>query len=291
MSNYYLTSSFDIHGGGMDLIFPHHENELAQSSAGCSECNIKYWMHNGFVTLVNAKSEDEKMSKSGSFFTIRETLHDCEEALSTFRENNSEGRAPDGKVIPITSEAQKCINKLKTLRDDFQTEMSDDLQTPNLLKECFIFVCCLCGLQRKQQQKSLFQPLTDLEKEVKVVLNVLGLMSSSTYSEVLEQLKDKASKKAGLTEEYVTQRINKRTVAREKEDVSKSDKIRQKLTAKGIALMDLGNQTIWRPCARPIEKENPLKKSICLFGFFISSTVLVSSIYLAAKGQILGQTY
>lgn len=68
MSAHYLTYSFDIHGGGMDLIFPHHENELAQSCAACSECHVKYWVHNGFVT-----ANDEKMSKSlGNFFTIRE---------------------------------------------------------------------------------------------------------------------------------------------------------------------------------------------------------------------------
>ncbi|XP_028094612.1 cysteine--tRNA ligase, chloroplastic/mitochondrial isoform X3 [Camellia sinensis] len=68
MSAHYLTYSFDIHGGGMDLIFPHHENELAQSCAACSDSNVSYWVHNGFVT-----ANDEKMSKSlGNFFTIRE---------------------------------------------------------------------------------------------------------------------------------------------------------------------------------------------------------------------------
>lgn len=68
MSAHYLTFSFDIHGGGMDLIFPHHENEIAQSSAACSESHVRYWMHNGFVTENN-----EKMSKSlGNFFTIRD---------------------------------------------------------------------------------------------------------------------------------------------------------------------------------------------------------------------------
>lgn len=68
MSAHYLTFSFDIHGGGMDLIFPHHENELAQSCAACEESHISYWLHNGFVTI-----NEEKMSKStGNFFTIRE---------------------------------------------------------------------------------------------------------------------------------------------------------------------------------------------------------------------------
>ena len=68
MSAHYLTFKFDIHGGGIDLIFPHHENEIAQSCAACQESNVSYWMHNGHVTNNN-----EKMSKSlGNFFTIRQ---------------------------------------------------------------------------------------------------------------------------------------------------------------------------------------------------------------------------
>lgn len=68
MSAAYLGYFFDIHGGGMDLIFPHHENEIAQSCAACNKSNVSYWIHNGFVTI-----DSEKMSKSlGNFFTIRE---------------------------------------------------------------------------------------------------------------------------------------------------------------------------------------------------------------------------
>jgi len=68
MSAAYLGHSFDIHGGGMDLVFPHHENEIAQSCAACRDSNISYWVHNGFVTI-----DSEKMSKSlGNFFTIRQ---------------------------------------------------------------------------------------------------------------------------------------------------------------------------------------------------------------------------
>lgn len=68
MSATYLGYSFDIHGGGMDLVFPHHENEIAQSCAACRTSNVSYWVHNGFVTI-----DSEKMSKSlGNFFTIRQ---------------------------------------------------------------------------------------------------------------------------------------------------------------------------------------------------------------------------
>lgn len=68
MSAAYLGYSFDIHGGGVDLVFPHHENEIAQSCAACNQSNVSYWIHNGFVTV-----DSEKMSKSlGNFFTIRQ---------------------------------------------------------------------------------------------------------------------------------------------------------------------------------------------------------------------------
>lgn len=68
MSAAYLGYTFDIHGGGMDLVFPHHENEIAQSCAACRESNITYWIHNGFVNI-----DSQKMSKSlGNFFTIRQ---------------------------------------------------------------------------------------------------------------------------------------------------------------------------------------------------------------------------
>uniref|UniRef100_A0A2P2LL21 CysteinetRNA ligase cytoplasmic isoform X2 n=1 Tax=Rhizophora mucronata TaxID=61149 RepID=A0A2P2LL21_RHIMU len=70
MSAAYLGSSFDIHGGGMDLVFPHHENEIAQSCAACRDSHVSYWLHNGFVTV-----DSEKMSKSlGNFFTIRQVI-------------------------------------------------------------------------------------------------------------------------------------------------------------------------------------------------------------------------
>lgn len=78
MSAHYLSHTFDIHGGGMDLIFPHHENEIAQSCAACPDSNINFWVHNGFVNV-----DDLKMSKSlGNFFTIREVK--CEIAFVYF---------------------------------------------------------------------------------------------------------------------------------------------------------------------------------------------------------------
>ncbi|CAA0839814.1 Cysteinyl-tRNA synthetase- class Ia family protein [Striga hermonthica] len=293
MSAYYLTHAFDIHGGGMDLIFPHHENEIAQSCAACSESKVSYWLHNGFVT-----ANDEKMSKSlGNFFTIREvtklyhplalryfllgthyrspvnysisqieiasdsvfylyqTLQDSEDALSESKEE----MGTNAKPARISSDAQEFINKL---RKEFESKLADDLHTPTILtsslQEALRFInTYLTKLKKKlpkQQKLSFLKGLEELQKEVKQVLDVLGLLSSSSYAEVLGQLKDKALKRAGITEEEVLQSIEERTLARKNKEFEKSDQIRSDLVAKGIALMDLGKDTVWRPCV-PAQQE------------------------------------
>ncbi|XP_068667200.1 cysteine--tRNA ligase CPS1 homolog, chloroplastic/mitochondrial-like [Aristolochia californica] len=286
MSAQHLGPTFDIHGGGQDLIFPHHENELAQSCAACSEAGVKYWVHNGFVNINN-----EKMSKSlGNFFTIREvsakyhplalrmclmrthyrspfnysidqveeasdtlfyiykTLHDCEEALSPHREENLKDK--------ITSVAQSCINKFQS---DFQSAMSDDLHTnvvlPALSEPLKTINTILKSLKGKKQQQALnIQSLVALEKEIKSVLSVLGLMASSSY-EVLKELKDKALSRADMTEEEVIQLIGERDLARKNKDYEKPDQIRKRLEEVGIGLMDEAKGTVWKPCVPPKYKQ------------------------------------
>ncbi|XP_058004587.1 cysteine--tRNA ligase 2, cytoplasmic isoform X2 [Hevea brasiliensis] len=297
MSAHYLTFKFDIHGGGSDLAFPHHENEITQSAAACQESHVSYWMHNGHVTNNN-----EKMSKSlGNFFTIRQvteryhplalryflmsahyrsplnytvlqlegssdaifyiyqTLQDCEDALSSFQDGSlKEGVELNDKKVGITADAQKCINKL---REEFETKMSDDLSTSHILigafQEALKFINSSLSMLKKKQQKqqlSLIQSLTEIEKEAKLVLKILGLLPPCTYAEVLQQLKEKALKRAGLTEQDVLGLIEERAIARKNKDFSRSDRIRVDLTAKGIALMDVGRETVWRPCV-PFEPE------------------------------------
>ncbi|XP_042503331.1 cysteine--tRNA ligase 2, cytoplasmic-like [Macadamia integrifolia] len=296
MSAHYLTASFDIHGGGMDLIFPHHENEIAQSCGACSSSKVGYWMHNGFVT-----QNDEKMSKSlGNFFTIREVtkqyhpmalryflmsthyrspvnysiaqldnasfevltlyraLHNCEVALSPYREGNpTDVAAHNGQTVRITPDARKCIDKLHS---DFESKMADDLHVVEILngalKDSLTFINSSLGLlkkKQKQQQKqpSPIQSLVEVEKEVKKILVDLGLLSSSTCSEVLQQLKEKALVRAGMKEEDVLLMIEERTKARKEKDFERSDQIRGLLYAKGIYPEDEGAVTTWWPCVPP----------------------------------------
>ncbi|XP_077222995.1 cysteinyl-tRNA synthetase, class Ia family protein isoform X2 [Tasmannia lanceolata] len=276
MSAAYLGYSFDIHGGGMDLVFPHHENEIAQSCAACSNSNISYWVHNGFVTV-----DSEKMSKSlGNFFTIRQvmdlyhplalrlfllsthyrspinysdaqlesasdrvfyiyqTLHDCELILS---QHNKEIREDS---IPL--DTLNCINKFSS---EFETSMLDDLHTPVVLaaiSEPLKTINDLLHTRKGKKQGLRIESLFALEKEIRRVLNVMGLMPSS-YAEVLQELREKALKRSGLTEDQVLQKIEARNSARAKKEYEVSDGIRKELAAVGVALMDGPDGTIWRP--------------------------------------------
>ncbi|OMO56210.1 Aminoacyl-tRNA synthetase, class 1a, anticodon-binding protein [Corchorus olitorius] len=293
MSARYLSFSFDIHGGGLDLIFPHHENEIAQSCAACEESNVSYWMHNGHVTNNN-----EKMSKSlGNFFTIRQiteryhplalryflinahyrsplnysvvqlegasesvfyiyqTLKDCEDALSQLQEECIK----DGKQPQTPPDAKVCI---KNLQKEFQDKMSDDLNTSLILTGAFLdalklvnnLLTMLKKKQQKQKRLSSIQSLIEVEKEVKKVLDILGMLPPYSYAEVLQQLKDKALIRAGLTEDDVLRIMNERVEVRKNKDFLRSDQIRAELQQKGIALMDIGTETTWRPCI-PVQQE------------------------------------
>ncbi|XP_010934677.1 cysteine--tRNA ligase, chloroplastic/mitochondrial isoform X1 [Elaeis guineensis] len=284
MSSHYLSHAFDIHGGGKDLIFPHHENELAQSRAANSESNVNYWMHNGFVNKDN-----QKMSKSDdNFFTIQDiiakyhplalrfflmrthyradvnysdrqldtasdrvfyifqTLHDCAMALLRFCGENFQCRVLD--------ETQKLINKFHT---DFLASMSDDLHTTAVLDDLMDPLKAINSTvkdlkkSKGKRQQQLIQGLRALEEEVKDVLSILGLLPSSSSAEILRQLKEKALKRAGLSEEQVMQQIEQRALARKNKQFEISDVIRKELYAKGIALMDEPQGTVWRPCEPP----------------------------------------
>ncbi|KAL5706377.1 cysteine--tRNA ligase [Ranunculus cassubicifolius] len=277
MSAAYLGHTFDIHGGGADLVFPHHENEIAQSCAACNTSNISYWIHNGFVNNNN-----EKMSKSlGNFFTIRQaielyhplalrlflmgthyrspinysnaqlesasdrvfyiyqTLYDCEEILSQHDELTRKEATPP----PIT---QTCIAKF---RNEFEISMLDDIHTSVVLAAMYDPLKTINDLLHTRQgkkQEARIESLLVLGKEIKSVLSILGLMPTS-YGEVLLELREKALKRAGLGEDVVLQKIEERSLARKNKEYEKSDEIRKELAAVGIALMDGPSGTFWRP--------------------------------------------
>nr|GMD45773.1 cysteine--tRNA ligase, chloroplastic/mitochondrial isoform X1 [Ipomoea batatas] len=276
MSATYLGYSFDIHGGGMDLIFPHHENEIAQSCAACNKSAISYWMHNGFVNI-----DSEKMSKSlGNFFTIRQvidiyhplalrlflmgthyrspinytiaqlesasdrifyiyqTLYDCEIVLTQHDGSSRKDSVPSGTA--------ECIEKFQ---NELLISISDDLHTPVSLaamSDPLKMMNDLLHTRKGKKQELRLESLAALEKTLRSSLTVLGLMPSS-YSEALQQLREKALKRAKLTEDQVFHKIEERASARKNKEYERSDAIRKELAALGIALMDSPEGTTWRP--------------------------------------------
>ncbi|KAJ3682459.1 hypothetical protein LUZ60_015032 [Juncus effusus] len=280
MSAHYLGNTFDMHGGGKDLIFPHHENELAQSRAADPACHVNCWMHNGFVNDKFGR----KMSKSdNNFFTIRDilakyhalalrfflmrthyradvkysdealdtasdriyylyqTLYDCEVALAPFREEKFKQQAPN--------DVKELIRKFRL---GFLENMSDDIHTTAVLDDLVELLKSINGTLKKfkgkKQQGALIVSLMDLEKEVKEVLGIIGLIPPSTFEQVLRELKDMGLKRAGMSEEQLLNKIEERTQARKNKQYEESDRIRKELTAVGIALMDEPTGTTWRPC-------------------------------------------
>ncbi|CAK7353778.1 unnamed protein product [Dovyalis caffra] len=276
MSAAYLGHSFDIHGGGMDLVFPHHENEIAQSCAACRDSNVSYWVHNGFVTV-----DSEKMSKSlGNFFTIRQVIdlyHPL--ALRLFLLGTHYRSPVNYSDVQLESASERIFYIYQTLHDSeyilgqhsvafekdaippdtmndinkfhatFVTSMSDDLHTPVLLSalsDPLKSINDMLHTRKGKKQAKRIESIAALEKMVRNALIVLGLMPP-TYSEALQQLKGKALRRAKLTEDQILQRIEERTVARKNKDYKKSDDIRKDLAAVGIALMDSPDGTSWRP--------------------------------------------
>nr|XP_043607886.1 cysteine--tRNA ligase, chloroplastic/mitochondrial isoform X2 [Erigeron canadensis] len=276
MSAAYLGYSFDIHGGGMDLIFPHHENEIAQSCAACDKSHISYWIHNGFVNI-----DSQKMSKSlGNFFTIRQVIELYHPLALRFFLIGTHYRSPinysdvqlesaSDRAYYIYQTLQDCVEVvgkqddpsqkehipteivdcIRNLNDVFITSMSEDLHSPVVLSamsDPLKTANDLLHTRKGKKQGKRIQSLAAIEKTIRNVLDILGLMPPS-YVEVLQQLREKALKRAKLTEDEVADKINERNAARINKEYERSDAIRKDLATLGIALMDSPEGTSWRP--------------------------------------------
>ncbi len=242
MSEYYLSPHFDLHGGGQDLQFPHHENEIAQSEGahGCTLAN--YWLHNGFVRVDN-----EKMSKSlGNFFTVREVLQNFDEETLRFFILRAHYRSALNYADIHLEDARQALNRLYTaLREvspqtenidweapqavRFKAAMDDDFNTPQALAVLFE----LAGEINKTRSARAANLLKGLGA-------VLGLLQSPPLQH-LQQLNGCA-----MGEQDIVGLIAQRQLARQTKDYGEGDRIRQQLLAAGIILEDSPQGTTWR---------------------------------------------
>ena len=241
MSEHYLSHHFDIHGGGQDLQFPHHENEIAQSEGahGCTMAN--YWMHNGFVRVDN-----EKMSKSlHNFFTIREVLEKYDAETLRFFIARAHYRSPLNYSDHHLDDAKQSLNRLYTaLRDvaatdmvidwtqpqaaRFQAAMNDDFNTSEA-------VAVLFDLANEANKTKSIQTASLL----KALGGVIGLLQNNPVHHLQGEVGE-------LNAAQIEQFIADRAAARAAKNFAEGDRIRQHLLDVGIMLEDNVQGTIWR---------------------------------------------
>ena len=236
MSKKFLGDKFDIHGGGRDLIFPHHENEIAQSRcANENEVFANYWVHNGFITISS-----EKMSKSqGNILKIDSLRNKVNGQVLRLALVSTHYKQPLDWNDKLLSECEKTINnwyesytdieKQSLIPDEYLAPLYDDLNTPG-------YIANLHKLFEKSQKGNL------KDKEIFVsACNFIGLLSENKND--WHNFKQSLSK---ITEDEIKQKINERNLARKNKDYKEADKIRNELLDKGVLIEDKDDTTIWK---------------------------------------------
>lgn len=256
MSTKYLGQPFDIHGGGQDLVFPHNENEIAQSECVAGTPFARYWIHNGFVRLAR-----EKMSKStGNILTIREVLRRFDPAALRLYVLTTHYRNPIEFSEDALAEAQRAVDRIyQTVSrgnpapgrspagapdpgalDDFRGEMDDDFNTPRALAVVFDEVRAVNRLLDQGNGPDL-----DARRNaLRVMAEALGLMQASP-ERVLEDRRMAGLARRALSEDEVRRLIEDRNRARQVKDWGQADGIRDELKEKGVLLKDGPSGTTW----------------------------------------------
>ena len=244
MSADLLGEQFDIHGGGQDLQFPHHENEIAQSEGAHGHAFVNYWMHNGFVRV-----DDEKMSKSlGNFFTIREVLKQYDPEVVRFFILRAHYRSPLNYSDAHLDDARQALTRLYTAlkavpvtdaepdwstpwAQRFQAAMDDDFNTAEALAVLFE----LANEVNRGAAPALAQQLRALGK-------VLGLLERDATA----FLQGGVQTEGGLDVAEVERMIEARVSAKKGRDFAEADRLRAALLEAGIVLEDSAQGTTWR---------------------------------------------
>ena len=242
MSLENLGEHFDIHGGGPDLLFPHHENEIAQSECASDHQFANYWMHSGLL-----KINGEKMSKSlGNFAMLKDLFVSYHPEVIRYYLISSHYRSSLNFDNDSLDQARSALTRLyqalslapseeSDLHDDsvkeFKDSMNDDLNTPEALSILFGLAKSINSSQDTQDQSMYASTMRELGK-------VLGLLNDS--SEAFFQYG------ANLTDEEINHKIEERNQARDNKDFQKADQIRDELEAQGILLDDSSDGTSWK---------------------------------------------
>jgi len=257
MSRKFLGDTLDIHGGGRDLLFPHHENEIAQSEALTGKRFANYWIHNGLV-----KVNGQKMSKSlGNGILLEDLLREYNSDVIkiTLLQNHyrSDINVIDGifdqyenrvymlyKLFKTIDEYDIEVNKdseeYKLIENEFIDAMDNDFNTALVISNLFNYITLLNKLIKdKDKQKAV-----NVKGAIKDMFNVLGLFQQKT-DEVIEEIKSKHLKTNSVDEEYINKLLDERSEFKRNKDYQAADNIRDLLLEKGIIIKDSSNGTEW----------------------------------------------
>ncbi|KQD00460.1 cysteine--tRNA ligase [Acinetobacter soli] len=255
MSTCCLGNHFDIHGGGSDLTFPHHENEIAQSEASTGEQYVNYWMHVGFINV-----DGEKMSKSlGNFFTIRDVMDKFHPEVIRYFIVSSHYRSPVNFSDTALKEAKTALSRFyhafkayeqvfgqtktshleQTYVERFNTAMRDDFNTPEAMAILFELIREL-NRAVKEEQSDL---ATTLYSTLRVLTDILGLVQHHVDDFLKSTIGHEDS---GLSDSEIETLIQQRADAKKAKDFAGADAIRKSLLDSGIVLEDTRQGTVWR---------------------------------------------
>ena len=277
MSSTLLGETFDIHGGGRDLIFPHHENEIAQSEGASGKPFVKYWLHNGFVNV-----NQEKMSKSlGNFFTIRDILKSFDPEVVRFFNLTAHYRSPidfsdqnleearvgltrfyealaqlDKALAKADKNAEagsvpealvETVERLVKLEERFRSAMDDDFNTALAIGHMFDAVRAINRILAEESnlEGQLQAILSKGRSDLLQLGDVLGLFASDPAAWLSHSAEEGLSD-SGLNTEDIEALIIERREARANRDFARSDQIRDDLAAKGVLLLDGPEGTTWK---------------------------------------------
>ncbi len=251
MNRKYLGNTIDIHCGGQDLVFPHHENEIAQSECANGCTFSKYWMHNGYINVDNVK-----MSKSlGNFKTVREIADAYGYEVIRYFLISSHYRSPINYSLDIIEQCKSALERLYTCREslDFAiknaTDMEDDEELINLLnsrREQFI-TAMDDDLNTADGLSAVFELVKDINTKIldKNISKNVCQTAANVFDELCDVLGLLYNRKSNDVDDDIEKLIEERQSARENKDWATADRIRDELKAKGIILKDTPQGVTW----------------------------------------------